>query len=499
MSGPPAYAEMFRLLTLGTARSTPPPDLLDWLDGIGAIDPEADPSEQCLMALGITERMQRLVPLQLDPGSLPPAVTAPVEDRAAPSPRLARGLELVLDGTYPELLREAVEVVLARETYVPYVLLPRLLPVAVASLDTDREYAQRIMQAAGTRGRWLAAQHPEWGMLTADYDFQRAWVRADQPARQLAILRSWRHRDPTAAREALVGIWERQSPRNQELLLDGLRPGLSEEDCPFLRSALLPNRKGVRRVAAALLLLAGDAATTADFRGIARSAIGADGELAALPADASARDMLHAYGGLKAPETLGQRLLEIMAPADWEQVSGVPADRFWSRLSPLALRAAGRALLAYGDGDRTLPFLGFVLREEPKGFPLDLGAELIRSLSAEAFDQLYHRLLDAEKDALRLRGFPRFLALQRDRHWSERLSKAMVSRLLDDLHRRELDYATQRDLALHWKQTVPLLHPGLFGWLRQQLHTSTERYDVFGKLSTRMLQVTAFRSQLRQP
>ena len=498
MPSPPNFTEMLRLVTLGTARRTPPPELLEWLDGIGAVDPTADHAEQCLMALGITERMQRLVPTLLDAETLPPTAQAPPEQRQAPSPRLARGLELVLDGTYPELLDEAMEVVLDQNTYVPHPLLPPLLALAVATLDSDRDQALRILEAGGARGRWLAAQHPEWSVLTATFDFARAWKRADQPGQQVAVLQAWRHRDPEAAREALAAVWEGQSPRNQEMLLEGLRPQLSSADHPFLLAALEPNRKGVRRVASELLLLAGEPTATRAFREIARSALGADGTLAPLPADPDVRDTLKAYGGLKAPETLGQRLLEMLPSTEWNALTGMPLARFWLRLPPLELRGAGRALLAYDDAEGTVAFVEFLLCEEPKGFPLELAGELVRKLPAETFDLLFDRFLDREKDALRLRGYARYLALQRKRHWSERLSKAMVTRLLDDLHRRELDYATQRDLALHWKQSIPLLHPDLFPWLRQQLHTATERYDVFGKLATRMLQVTSFRSQLRQ-
>ena len=498
MPSPPSFNEMFRLITLGTARRTPPPELLEWLDGIGAVDPTADHAEQCLMALGITERMQRLVPVQLDVESLPATAQSPAEERPAPSPRLARGLELVLDGTYPELLDEAVGIVVDRQTYVPHPLLPLLLPLAVSALESDREQALRIVDAGGERGRWLAAQHPDWAVLTPAFDFERAWKRTDQPGQQANVLKAWRHREPQAAREALAAVWDGQSPRNQEMLLEGLRPQVSSADYPFLLAALGPNRKGVRRVASEMLLLAGEPTATKAFREIAGSALGADGTLAPLPADPEVRESLKAYGGIKAPETLGQRLLEMLPPGNWEELTGMPRERFWLRLPPLELRAAGRALLAFRDTEGTVAFVGFLLREEPKGFPLDLAGELVRQLPPQSFDRIFEQFLAQEKDALRLRGYARYLALQRKRHWSERLSKAMVTRLLDDLHRRELDYATQRDLALHWKQSIPLLHPELFPWLRQQLHTATERYDAFGKLATRMLQVTSFRSQLRQ-
>ena len=494
----PQYRDIIRSVTLGTVRRPPGEEVLAWLDELGAIDPTADAAEQVLMALGITERMQRMVPLLLDPESLPAGSMAPPEQLAPASPRLARGLELILNGTYPELLDEAVSLLEQQRMYVPPALLPLLLPRAVALLPDGRAGALRVLAAGGERAGWLAAQHPDWSVLTPDHDFPATWRAAEQVAGKSEVLRQWREVDRDAAMDALEAIWDGQSPRNQEVLLEGLRPSVRPADADFLRRAMQPKRKGVRRLATELLLLTGDRDALADLSTLAGKLVQADGSLGPVIPAAESKEVVRIYGGVKAPETLAQRLLELLPPRSWPAITKLPAERFWARRSPLELRGAARALLAYDDPELTAAFVRFLLEEEPSEFPLQLGGELVRRLPAETFDGLYAEWLAKEKDALRIRSFARYLALQRNDHWSERLSKAVINRMLDDLHRRELDYATQRDLALHWKQATPLLHPDIFPWLRQQLHASTERYDAFGKLATRMLQVTSFRRQLRE-
>ena len=202
---------------------------------------------------------------------------------------------------------------------------------------------------------------------------------------------------------------------------------------------------------------------------------------------------------MKAPQTLPQLLLEVLPPASWGAWIDVPQQTFWVGLDPLQLRGLTRAFITYDDRNTRLAFTEFLLRESPQSFQIDLIAELASLLTREDVDGLFEGLLNREKNALRLCGLPRTLALHSRYPWSERLSRAMVTRLLEDLRSRQLDYATQRELADDWKRATPRLDVHLFPWLRQQLHTTTERYDAFGKLAVDLLQTTAFRQQLHRP
>ncbi|NJB85005.1 hypothetical protein GGR26_000750 [Lewinella marina] len=493
MATAPSYSDLLHALTLGTARRPVDPAWMEWLDERGAIDPVADAPEQLLASWALIERLHRLRERPVSPAAPDAVDRAPAETLSPPSPRLARGLQLMLEGPYTSLLEEGMELLLSSGSYLPHSLLPALLPRAAALLDEDPARASRWMRATGHRGPWLARQHPDWAPLGPDYDYAAAWRREEQPGKRATLLARWRYAEPAAARAALARQWDALSPRNQEVLLEGLVVGLSPDDHAWLREALAPKRKGVRRSLSRLLLLAGEPTAIEDFRQIARHTW----QTGAL--DHDLQETLKAHGGVKAPQTLRQRLLEILPLGEWATVSGQPLPDFWRGLTTLELRDAGRAVRDFDDSDTRLTFLRYLLLEEPGQFPRDLATDLIRRISRDEFDALYDTVLTQRSDALRLRGLPRFLALQRRTSWNERLSKAMIRKLVDDLHSRQLDYATQRDLGLHWQSAIPLLDPQLFPWLRQQLHTTAERPDAFGKLAAELLQTTSLRRQLRQP
>nr|WP_256534224.1 DUF5691 domain-containing protein [Lewinella sp. JB7] len=402
----------------------------------------------------------------------------------------------MLEGTYTELLDEGIDLVLERKTYVPPPLLPALLQRAAALMEEDFPRARTYVRAGGRRANWLAERNPDWAELATGFDYVRAWRATDQPSHRAKLLARWRFTAPDAAREALAKGWSDQSPRNQEILLEGMAVGLSAADHSWLRESLSPKRKGVRRVLTALLLRAGEPEAIADLGELARAIVSEGGDLRTTVVHAEHKELLKKYGGLKAPQTLDQWLLEIMPPSSWDEWVKLKPPTWWLSLKPLQVRSVGRAVATFDNPGRKVEFLDFLLRESPPQFPAELGVELVRQLPDAAFDRLYESLLTDQRDALRLRGLPRWLALNRRSAWSERLTRAMVRRLLDDLENRQLDYATQRDLALHWKLATPLLHPAVFSWLRQQLHSATERYDAFGKLATTMLQTTAFRREL---
>ena len=486
MASPPSYALLLHAITLGTARRELPPPVTAWLDMLEATDPEADAAEHLLAALALTERTER-VAHRVGEGTEIVGEPAPEETLTPPSPRLARGLQLILEGTYPDLLDEAVGLVGTRGTYVPPALLPALLERAVKIADDDFPRAQRRVAAGGQRGAWLLRQHPDWAFLGAEFNYAQVWKSERQPARRASLLSRWRRSDPEGARTALEEEWESLSPRNQEVLLSALETNLSAADQPWLRRALEPKRKGVRQALGRLLLRSGEEAAIRDFTQLARKGLSENN-----------KDILATYGGVKAPQTLRQLLLTSLPPWEWTEIASATLPAFWQGLKPLELRDAGQAVRNYAEPAVTAAFVRMLVWDNPPQFPAPLAVELVQLLTAEEFNAIYHELLDKEQQALSLRSIARLLALSRNTPWSERLSKAMVNQLTDNLRSRQLDYATQRDLALHWKLAIPLVHVDTFPWLRQQLHATTERYDAFGKLATEMLQTTSFRQELRK-
>jgi hypothetical protein len=393
---------------------------------------------------------------------------------------------------------EAVELIHARNTYLPAPLLPALHLRAAALADTDYPRALRYVAAGGERGKWLARQHPDWQTLVASYDFASAFRKEAQPGQKARLLRQWRHHDPAAARKFLQAEWNSQKPRNQELFLTALEAGLGQADVPFLLAALQPKRKGVRRIATRLLVRLEEPATLADWTALARGSIQPDGTLSEVIRASGDKEILERYGGTATGQRLPNRLLSILPPGLWKEISGLPLPTFWTRLRPLELRDAGRAIVAFADEAAAGAYLSFLIEQHYRDLPPALTGQLINLLSAQDFTARYDRALKQYPDLLSFHGPARRLALQRKDSWSERLTKALLTRLVSDLQERHLDHATQRQLAEQWRSAIPRIHPATFPWLRQQLHAATERYDAFGKLATEMLQVTRFRRELHE-
>src|SRR5262249_42032067 len=108
-----------------------------------------------------------------------------------------------------------------------------------------------ILPVLGARGRWLAAQNPNWNYTAVDFD-EALWGTGVRDQR-LALLANLRRRDAARARDLLTATWEQESPKDRAHFLAALENGLSLEDEAFLESCLDDRRKEVRRAAADLL------------------------------------------------------------------------------------------------------------------------------------------------------------------------------------------------------------------------------------------------------
>ena len=483
-------------LTLGTARRDISTDLTEWLEEKDALDPTVTPdtAEQLLTAWAITERLQRLQPGQQTNLQ---AAAAPPEERALPGPRQARALELILRGTYPTLLPEALAMLEARQQVLPPHLLPELLEEATKQLNDQPAAAHSLLHVGGQRGLWLARQHPDWAGLDPDHDLAAAWAKEATPGRRTPLLRRWRAVAPTAAREGLASIWSGQSPKNQETLLASLLVGLSQEDTEWLRAGLAPKRRGVRRALLRLLLLAGEEQAHDEMIQIATAAFDTEGKFVNILTNDAAKAILDTYGGLSKQESISEFLLANLPPATLPELIDRPLPEFWASLTKAQLRAAVTAINDYPDLPTKVDFIDFALLANPEQLPVSLVAEVAADLPQEDFLTIYHQLLTTEQAALHHNGLARLLALSREEPWSERISKAFILQLVGTLRNlTQLPFALQRDLQSHWKLSIPLLSPDIFGWSRTHLHSMTERADVFGKLATETLQTLAFRRVL---
>ena len=495
----PSYPTLLSHLTLGTARHPLAPAIIPWLDEREATDPTADDAERLLAAVAFAERLHRLEPaVQPDMAPAPAPekgnAAAPDEDRQPASPRLTRALELIFGGTYPALLPEAVAALNEQYLLLPPRFLPEALAEALRLLPADPDLASQLLAAGGHRAPWLAARHPDWRELTPDFDLATAFRTDATPGRRGDLLRRWRRQDPAAAREALAAVWAEQSPKNQEVLLEGMHPGLSAADIPWLRAQLAPKRRGVRRQLARLLLAAGDDTTRADFHQLLDAMLDERGNFRHLLAGNEAQELLKQYGSLRKNESLTAFALRHLPPDELLARTGKTPTELWAGLAQPELTAAAEAIVFYGADELAATFVRYALRNPSGKLPSAVVAELVADLDQATFLTIYHELLDREQNVLHHGSLARVAALGRREHWSERITKAFLLQLtatLRDVQR--LGYQHQRAVSDQWRLAIPLLDPGVFGWARTHLHSVADRGDVFGKLATETLQTLAFR------
>ena len=140
-----------------------------------------------------------------------------------------------------------------------------LCALLLEQAKANTELREPLLRLAGTRGRWLADQHPVWRDLVrqqpADSPTEQSW-QFGQPPERREWLTDLRQRDTRAAREALTASWPKESGPLKAELLAVLAAGISADDEPLLEAALDDRRSDVRRVAAGLLPLLPDSAFT---------------------------------------------------------------------------------------------------------------------------------------------------------------------------------------------------------------------------------------------
>lgn len=493
----PSYDTLLRNLTLGTARQAVGEDVVSWLETRDAIDPTANAAEQLLATWSVTERLERL---EAGPTvALPEGSLAPVDERSLPGPRLSRGLQLIMRGTYPRILPEALRLLKERNIQFPPFLLPDLLDKCLEGQDWGAPGHRAMQEALGARGQWLAALNPAWARLREDYDFATAFSREGLPGARAALLKRWRLVDPAAAREAISEVWDKQSPKNQEMLLEPLFINPVQEDLPWLRERIGPKRRGVRRAIFRLLLLGGEQQATEELMHLAASSLTEAGKINHTLTDKAAAEVLVKYGGTQKKESLAAFLLDVAPPHILPDLLGQTGPEFWAGLPKEDLKVAANTLLQYPESERQGDFVRFACKINPAQLPVEQAALLTAGLPQAAFLEIFHELMDEEKNVFYFGGVPRLLVLSREEPWSERITKAFVLQLVKTLREvNSVPYHLQRDMQAHWKLAVPLLEVSSFGWLRTQLHAMTERADSFGKLATEVLQTTAFRRALRE-
>lgn len=128
------------------------------------------------------------------------------------------------------LLALLLEKLRTKSVVIPPGLLIPLLTTAATAKTTA--VVEPIAELIGERGRWLAAQNPDWAIvLPADLD--ALWENGTKDERE-AVLSHLRQTDPNRARQLLETVWEQEPVLQQKIWLNKLVTGLGPDDEPFL-------------------------------------------------------------------------------------------------------------------------------------------------------------------------------------------------------------------------------------------------------------------------
>jgi hypothetical protein len=242
------FAELTQVALLGTERQNI--SLPVATTALGHLESQMDVQqrERALLSLaalnGLHERIGS-VPGR-DPLSGP--APCPVEQQSRVNERAGSLLLRLLAGEFAELLPEWLALAAQANRLAP----PEALPTTLQVGANKTELREAILPVLGERGRWLAAQNPEWTWVVGGTEGDDPWHLGDKRAR-LLFLQRLRRTDPAHARELLMGTWKEETPEDRAAFIAALEKGLVPEDEPFLESALDDQRKEVRRIAAILL------------------------------------------------------------------------------------------------------------------------------------------------------------------------------------------------------------------------------------------------------
>ncbi|MEW6492491.1 MAG: DUF5691 domain-containing protein [Cyanobacteriota bacterium] len=208
---------------------------------------QSDLEGTLLSAAAAIALYQQAGQLPLKDNNQPLVEPCPPDELPSCSIRAAQHLKLMLLKEREKLLPEWLAAVAKAGKRAPAQSLPDLLEMG----RNSRNLREAILPVLGKRGRWLAAQNPDWNYVMGE-DIEETWARGSRAARQF-LLQQLRAKNPAAARERVASVWEQEKSDERLAFIETFQTGLSIEDEPFLEAALDDRRKEVRQQAAELL------------------------------------------------------------------------------------------------------------------------------------------------------------------------------------------------------------------------------------------------------
>lgn len=256
MTNDPVWQTLVTAATIGTDRqplslpkskddgaATPIEYRLDRL--LAQID-TTDPAKALLSAAAVLSLVQKAGRVPVIP-DFDPISPCPPEDLPICREGAAHSLKRMLAGEFPEVLPEWLATVAAARVRVP----PECLPDLLNWGNRHPQWRLPILTVVGDRGRWLAAQNPDWQY--AEELIDRSIWETGTSAMRLWVLQLLRDRDPAQARDWVSSTWKQDKAPDRAAFLATFKMGLSLADESLLESALDDKSKQVRSISSDLL------------------------------------------------------------------------------------------------------------------------------------------------------------------------------------------------------------------------------------------------------
>lgn len=502
-----SYQTLLQAAILGTARAPLHESVSKIAEDLGLQTTE-DPAELILQLLPILDRLDRTsLPEKAHEDvqasdqkseDLNPSFVGFQDRELPPAPvKMSKALDLILDGIYRAALLEYIRVLKDSEVRAPDRLLPKLLNIAA---NTNAKARYQILDIVGPRGRWLAGLNDDWSALFLPSKPLSSWNRLHLPTDLAAFLRLWRAADPKAAREALMARWPDLDGSRQLRLLESFAIGLSPDDIPFLLSTLEPRRRQVRKEATKLLLKIGESSTTDNFTSLLAESLQVEEYRLKIELPKPLKNRLEPYGLYEARGWASTILLENLPPKLWWELPDLEPFQFVNRLvsgpreAKDLLPPLAKACTYYNDQAGLEAIAKMVLRFDLSfdAWPKGLMNNLIQ-VDESRFHLISDWALDQLERALHANSFLSFLSRAVPFAWSDRLSRASLRVLAEELELSRMHYR-----SLSSKYWLPLAYRApihLFPEFQRELREATTQYGESGKIATKMLQVMSFRKR----
>lgn len=218
--------------------------------------PAASVAAQVLRASAAASVLERAgwVPgsqIQLTAPLAAPAIPTP-ESRSAPDDvQLESLVEAIITEGPQDQLAPTFAVLDSAGLRLPHGLL-------VSALNQGRqstELREWLLPVLGERGRWLAAQNPQWAYAAGvqeTADPEQIWQEGSI-AQRVSLLEAERETDPAQARARLEASLKELNAKERAPMVAALHAGLNMDDEPLLEKLLADRSKEVRENAAQLL------------------------------------------------------------------------------------------------------------------------------------------------------------------------------------------------------------------------------------------------------